>query len=92
LYRDVKYAAPFFLQMGLFLTPVIYPLQWIPDRYRLIVALNPMVGIVEGCRYAVLGSPLPSSVVAVSAAASVLLFVLGMYAFRAMERTFADVI
>jgi homopolymeric O-antigen transport system permease protein len=91
-YRDVKYVAPFLLQMGLFVTPIIYPLEWIPDRYRVIVALNPMVGMVEGFRYALLGTPLPTAVIAVSAATSGLLFVLGLYMFRSMERVFADVI
>lgn len=91
-YRDVKYVAPFFLQMGLFVTPIIYPLRWIPDRFHLVVALNPMVGMVEGFRHALLGSPLPLGVVAVSATMCIVLFVLGLYVFRAMERAFADVI
>jgi lipopolysaccharide transport system permease protein len=91
-YRDVKYVAPFFLQMGLFATPIIYPLRWIPDRFHLVVALNPMVGMVEGFRHALLGSPLPVGIVAVSATTSVVLFVLGLYVFRTMERAFADVI
>lgn len=91
-YRDVKYVAPFLLQMGLFATPVIYPLHFIPERFHLLVALNPMVGMVEGFRYALLGSPAPLPVVAVSATMAVGLLVLGLYVFRAMERAFADVI
>jgi lipopolysaccharide transport system permease protein len=91
-YRDVKYVAPFLLQMGLFATPIIYPLGWIPDRFHPVVALNPMVGMVEGFRYALLGSPLSLPVVAISAAMCVGLFVLGLYVFRTMERVFADVI
>jgi lipopolysaccharide transport system permease protein len=91
-YRDVKYVAPFFLQMGLFATPIIYPLRSIPDRFHLVMAVNPMVGMVEGFRHALLGSPLPAGVVAVSATTAIVLLVLGLYVFRTMERAFADVI
>jgi lipopolysaccharide transport system permease protein len=91
-YRDVKYVAPFFLQMGLFVTPVIYPLGWIPERFHLLMALNPMVGMVEGFRHCLLGSPLPVAVIGVSTTVCVTLFVVGVYGFRAMERAFADVI
>lgn len=91
-YRDVKYAAPFLVQMGLFVTPVLYPLSEVPARFQLMLALNPMAGTVEGFRHALLGTPVRAELVAVSLAVSVVLFVIGLYVFRRMERRFADVI
>lgn len=91
-YRDVKYAVPFFVQMGLFVTPIIYSLGDIPERFHLLVGLNPMAGIVEGFRHGLLGSPARWRVIGVSATVSAVLFVAGLYLFRRMERRFADVI
>ena len=91
-YRDVKYVVPFFTQMAFFITPVIYPLQYVPEKYKILLGLNPMTGIVEGFRHALLGSPVSWACVWTSTAASVLLFVAGLFFFRRMERTFADVI
>jgi lipopolysaccharide transport system permease protein len=91
-FRDVKYAVPFFLQMGLFVTPVIYPLRFVPDRYRLLLELNPMTGMVEGFRSAALGGQTNWSAVCVSLAVSAVLFVVSLFIFRRMERHFADVI
>ena len=54
-YRDVKYAVPFFIQMALFLTPVLYPIDHVPGRLRFLLSINPMAGMVEGFRYALLG-------------------------------------
>jgi lipopolysaccharide transport system permease protein len=91
-YRDVKYVVPFFTQMALFLTPVIYPLRNIPERFRLIAALNPMAGVIEGFRFSLLGSGISWPVVWISFATALLLFVTGLYFFRRLERTFADLI
>jgi lipopolysaccharide transport system permease protein len=91
-FRDVKYAVPFFLQMGLFVTPVIYPLSYVPDRYRLLLELNPMTGMVEGFRSAALGGQTNWSAVCVSLVVSAVLFVVSLFIFRRMERHFADVI
>jgi lipopolysaccharide transport system permease protein len=91
-YRDVKYVVPFFTQMAFFVTPVLYPLSHVPAALKLPLALNPMAGMVEGFRYALLGSPVSWTLVCTSTGMSLLIFVAGLYVFRRMERTFADVI
>lgn len=91
-FRDVKYAVPFFLQIGLFVTPVIYSLDYVPARLRPLMALNPMTGVVMGARYAFLGSPVQWNLVLISLAGSVVLFVTGLFVFRRMETRFADII
>jgi homopolymeric O-antigen transport system permease protein len=91
-FRDVKYAVPFLIQMGIFLTPVIYPLHYIPEKYQMLLGLNPMTGVVLGFRYALLGSNASWSVMGVSLAVSVFLFIFGLLIFRRMERVFADII
>lgn len=91
-FRDVKYVVPFVIQMGIFVTPVIYPLRIVPEKYILLMGLNPMAGMVIGFRYALLGSPASWKVMGVSLFVSVVLFVSGLYIFRRMERRFADVI
>ena len=91
-FRDVKYAVPFLLQMGIFVTPVIYPLRYIPERWQDLMGLNPMAGIVLGFRAALLGTPMPWTVTEISLGMSVLLFVGGLLIFRRMERRFADLI
>ena len=91
-YRDVKYVVPFCVQMGLFLTPVIYPLRYVPAKLRTFLGLNPMAGVIEGFRHALLGSPASWEMVATSLSLSLLLFVAGLFLFRRMERDFADVV
>ena len=91
-YRDVKYAVPFLIQMGVFVTPVIYPIRYIPARWQTLAGLNPMSGVVLGFRYALLGSPAPWALVALSLVTSVVLFVAGLLIFGRMERRFADII
>ncbi len=91
-YRDVKYVVPFFTQMALFLTPVLYPLSRVPHKLQIFLLLNPMTGLMEGFRYALLDSPVSWPVVGFSLAISTVLFVAGLYVFRRMERTFADAI
>jgi lipopolysaccharide transport system permease protein len=91
-YRDVKYAVPFAVQLGLFLTPVIYPLNALPPAYRKIAVLNPLAGVIDGFRAAVTSAPLDWTSVAVSAAASILLVTTGAVYFGRTERAFADVI
>jgi len=98
-YRDVRYVVPFFVQMWLFVTPVIYPASRVMaelDKLGLppwLYGLNPMAGVVEGFRWALLGtgSP-PPSVLLASTAVTLILLVSGAYYFRRMERTFADVV
>ena len=92
-YRDVRYTIPFLTQFWLFVTPIAYPISLVPERWRILYGLNPMVGVVEGFRWALLGqgrsldlSILPSIIVAF------LLLLSGLIYFRQMEKTFADVV
>jgi lipopolysaccharide transport system permease protein len=91
-YRDVRYAIPFMIQLWMFATPIVYPLSLVPERYRSLVALNPMAGIIEGYRAAMLGRPFQWDALAMAAVLCVLLFVTGAFYFRRVEKTFADVI
>ncbi|MBV9183827.1 MAG: ABC transporter permease [Acidobacteria bacterium] len=92
MFRDVKYAVPFFVQMGLFVTPVVYPLHYIPLRYRGLIGLNPMAGMVLGFQNALLGIPSPLKAELISFLISIFLFVSGLFIFRRIERLFADII
>jgi len=92
-YRDVKYVISFLTQIWLFATPVAYPSSLLPEPYRTIYAINPMVGVVEGFRWALLDTPnYPGAMTLVSSAVALLLLVSGAYYFRQMEKSFADVI
>jgi lipopolysaccharide transport system permease protein len=91
-FRDVKYAVPFMVQMGLFVTPVIYPVRYVPQKWQALMGLNPMAGVVIGFRHALLGSAASWQVIGVSLATSVFLFVAGLLIFRRMENKFADII
>ncbi len=92
-YRDVGYTIPFLVQVWMFLSPVVYPVSLIPERFRSLYSLNPMVGVIEGFRWALLGKMAPDfSVMAVSATVVLVLLFGGLVFFRNMERTFADVV
>lgn len=91
-YRDVRYALPFLLQLWMFATPVIYPLAFIPQRWRWILRLNPLSGIIEAFRDAIFGRAFFWRDLGLSAAATLVLLIWAVYAFRQMEREFADVI
>jgi len=92
-YRDVRYVVPFLVQFWLFATPIAYPSSLLGEPWRTLYALNPMVGVVEGFRWALLGTATaPGAALAVSAAAALLLLVGGAYYFRRMEKTFADLV
>jgi lipopolysaccharide transport system permease protein len=92
-YRDIQHVVPFLVQIWLFVTPVAYPSSLLSDRWRTVYALNPMVGVVEGFRSALLGSAsAPGPVLGVSALAAVVLLVTGAFFFRRVERNFADLI
>lgn len=92
-YRDVAYVIPFLTQFWFFLTPVAYPSSIIPERWRLLYGLNPMAGVVEGFRWALLGTEsAPSALIAVSTVVVMALFVGGLFYFRRMEHEFADVV
>jgi lipopolysaccharide transport system permease protein len=92
-YRDVQYVVPLVMQVWLFATPVAYAISLIPEQYRLLYSVNPMVSVVDGFRWALLDTTAPTpGQVAVSSASALLLFVIGAFVFRRMERTFADVL
>ena len=93
-YRDVKYVVPFLTQFWLFATPVAYPSSLLGQPWRTVYALNPMVGVVEGFRWALLGGarPAPVAVMATSALSAAVILTTGAFYFRRMERTFADVV
>jgi lipopolysaccharide transport system permease protein len=92
LYRDVRYLLGFALQIGMYLSPVIYPIELLPAAYHPILALNPMFGLIDGCRSAVLGSPWHLTSLAISTASSLAVFAFGLYYFRKTERRFADIV
>lgn len=92
-YRDVQYAVPFLIQIWMFATPVVYPGTVIGGKWRLILLLNPMAGVIEAMRAAVLGhAAIPWGGLAISALSGFLVFLSGMFYFKRVERHFADVI
>lgn len=92
-YRDVGYLIPFLVQFWLFVTPVAYPSSLLAEPWRTIYGINPMAGVIEGFRWALLGTETaPGPMIAVSAAVSVVIALGGAFNFRRMERTFADVV
>ncbi|MET0558015.1 MAG: ABC transporter permease [Solirubrobacterales bacterium] len=92
-YRDVRYVVPFAVQMWLFITPIAYPSSLISEPWRLISAINPMVGVVEGFRWAVLDTnTAPWAQMGISALGAVILLLIGLAYFDRVERSFADVI
>jgi lipopolysaccharide transport system permease protein len=91
-YRDVRYVVPFFVQFWMLATPVAYPASLVPPRWRLLYGLNPMTGVVEGFRWALVGGRPPGPLAAVSALVVIALIASGLLFFRRAEGTFADVI
>jgi lipopolysaccharide transport system permease protein len=92
-YRDVRYTVPFVTQLWLFATPIAYPSSLLPEPWRAVQGVNPMAGVVEGFRWALLGTATaPGPIVAVSALVALLILIGGMFYFRRMEDSFADII
>ena len=91
-YRDVKHAVTFVVQLLMYAAPVVYPTSKVPEQYLFWYSLNPMVGVIEGFRSALLHTnPMPWNLILEGGIVSVLLFVFGTFYFRKMERVFADV-
>ena len=91
-YRDVQHAVPFLMQLWMFATPVVYPASIVPERWRPLLALNPMAGLVEGFRAATLDRPLDWPALGISIASAAALTLFGAWQFRRMERAFADTV
>jgi len=92
-YRDVGHVIPFLIQVWMYASPVVYPLSVVPDKWRLLYSLNPMVGVIEGFRWAITGSERPD-VIAITTSMAVVSILLagGLIYFKKMEQTFADII
>lgn len=91
-YRDVRYALPFLIQLWMFATPIIYPPTIVPDRWRWLLSLNPMTGLIGTFRAALFGLPQDWKALLLAAVFSTIAFVYASYSFRRMERQFADVV
>jgi lipopolysaccharide transport system permease protein len=92
-YRDFRYTIPFLTQFWMFVSPVAYPSSLVPEAWRPLYGLNPMAGAIEGLRWTLLGKPEPSwGLLAASVAAVAVLLTGGLFYFRRMEKTFADVV
>ena len=92
-YRDVGHAIPFVIQIWMYLSPIVYPVSLVPEHWRWLYGLNPMVGVIEGFRWALLGRTAPDPVVMAESVVVLLLVVIsGLMYFRKMERQFADII
>jgi len=92
-YRDVRFIVPFITQFWLFVTPIAYPSSLLPEPWHTLYGLNPMVGVVEGFRWALLGTKTaPGPIIAVSSAAAIVILITGAFYFRRMEKTFADIV
>ena len=93
LYRDIQYVVPFLVQVWLYATPIVYPSSLVPERWRTLYAINPMVGVVEGFRWTLLGTgTAPGPMILVSATAALATLVGGLFFFRRMEKSFSDVV
>jgi lipopolysaccharide transport system permease protein len=90
-YRDFRYVVPFMMQILMYLSPVVYSVTLIPKRYQWLAAFNPMTGIIDGFRAAILGAPANPVTLGVSTAATFMLFGIGLFYFRSVERRFADI-
>lgn len=92
-YRDVRYVVPFITQFWMFATPIAYPSSLLSEPWRTIYGLNPMVGVVEGFRWALLGTnTAPGPIIAVSSLAALIILIGGAFYFRRLEKTFADLV
>jgi lipopolysaccharide transport system permease protein len=91
-YRDFQYTVPFLIQIWLFASPVVYPSSMIPQKWQFLYALNPMSGVIEGFRWALLGTNPPSQMIFISFIVVIILLLSGIFYFRKMEQYFADIV
>lgn len=91
-YRDVRFALPFLVQLWMFVSPVIYPTSFLPQRWRLLFAVNPMTGIIEGFRSALFGHAFNWTALAVATTIALAVLVYASFSFRRMEKSFADIV
>jgi lipopolysaccharide transport system permease protein len=91
-YRDVKYVLPFMVQLWLFVTPIIYPVSFVPRKFQFFLAFNPMAGIVEGFRACIFSTRMDWRLVGISGAVTLVILVTGAVYFRKTERSFADIV
>jgi len=91
-YRDFQYALPFVTQILLFLSPVVYSSNILPEKYQILYSLNPMVGVIEGFRWLLVGGSLPEIKVFISLSMVIVLIFTGLFHFKKMEQYFADII
>lgn len=91
-YRDIRYALPFLIQLGMFASPIIYPLSLVPEKWQWLMLLNPLAGQIEGYRAAFFGKPFNWLALAISAVLTFVILIYSAYNFRRMEKSFADLI
>jgi lipopolysaccharide transport system permease protein len=92
-FRDVRYLVPFLTQIWMFATPIAYSSSLVPESWRLLYGLNPLVGVIEGFRWALLGTAnTPGPIIVVSTMVALGLLITGMFYFRRMEKVFADIV
>ena len=91
-YRDFRHIVPFFVQIWMFLTPVVYATRIIPENWRWLILLNPMAGIVDAYRSAILGKSFEWGSLGISMGIAVVIFLCGLIYFRKTERYFADIV
>lgn len=93
MYRDVGYVIPFLTQFWMYITPIAYPASMVPEKWKILYALNPLTGVVEGFRWALLGTGEgPGISLLISAGIALLVLITGLFYFRRMERKFADMV
>ena len=91
-YRDIRHALPFVLQLWMFITPIIYPVEVVPQKWQRLLHINPLTGIVEGIRASLMGRSLDRSALSISIAITVVVLMCSLYSFRRIEKSFADLI
>ena len=90
-YRDFRYVIPFMIQAWMYLSPVIYPVSLVPQKWQWLLALNPLAGLIDAFRSSLLGKPWNMQTLCISTVSAIVLLIYGLFYFRKTERRFADV-